>query len=245
MDIPLFLFCGGPAIDSYGHPKPLMKIHKERTLLTHFLLYLQFYRRSLPQKIILLCDDGQKDSIQSEINNLNYPREICIETSGSNTNTFKKFCHALGKISHNKSVVQFGYPDIFSFDKFAEPKMEDLESNAMVCISTAVLTSRFPRLAVDIYNSEVRGISNYTSPVPANPLHIFGGDLWGRSDYLFSLADKFLHETKLQNPSLEYDFFFWLINLKKMSCVIQYGERLLVDSIRDINQLLSKTNNIL
>ena len=37
MNTPLFLFCGGPAINGAGNPKPLMKIKEELSLLIHHL----------------------------------------------------------------------------------------------------------------------------------------------------------------------------------------------------------------
>ena len=140
--------------------------------------------------------------------------------------------------------MQFGYPDIFSFDEYSEPKKEDLESNTSVHISAAALTSRFPRLIVDVYNNEVRGISNYSSPVPANPLHVFGGDLWGKVSELLTLIVEFKAQVRTPAPSLEYDFFFWLINHKKMRCVMLYGGRIWIDSVRDVHNLLTMMHKV-
>lgn len=111
-------------------------------------------------------------------------------------------------------------------------------------ISAAALTSRFPRLIVDLYNNKIKGISNYSSHVPANPLHVFGGDLWGRLDQLQLLAEEFRLQSNAPSPSLEYDFFFWLINHNKMRCVMLHGERLWIDSVRDINKLLTRTGDL-
>lgn len=244
MNIPLYLFCGGPAYDGAGLSKPLIKIREGRSLLVHFLLHLKQRRLSLPGDVILLCDDGQEAAFRAELQDFFYPVPIHIQSCGQQANTFEKFLRALREATDRKSLVQFGYPDIFFFDEFPEPKQQALESDSSVHISVAELTSRFPRLIVDVYNNKIKGISNYSSPVPANPLKVFGGDIWGRVDHLQALTEEFRSQAGMPSPSLEYDFFFWLINHDKMRCVIQHGERLWIDSIRDINQLWARTGDI-
>jgi hypothetical protein len=244
MNIPLFLFCGGPAIDAEGHPKPLMKIREGRSLIVHYLHYLERHRPTLPSSVTLLCDAGQETAIKAELVDLSYPVSIRVQACGAPASTFEKFEKALTEIEDKKVVVQFGYPDIFSFNEYSEPKKQDLESNTSVHISAAALTSRFPRLIVDVYNNEIRGISNYSSPVPANPHHVFGGDLWGKADELLMLIAEFRSQVETLAPSLEYDFFFWLINHKKMRCVMLYGERIWVDSVRDVHQLLARMEKL-
>lgn len=243
MNAPLFLFCGGPAYDSEGRPKPLIKIREGRSLLVHFLLYMQRHRPSMPASVTLLCDDGQEAALRAEVESLAYPVPIHIQPCGPHANTFEKLLHALRTIVDRQSPVQFGYPDIF-FDEFSEPTRDALNSDASVYISAAALTSRFPRLIVDVYNNKIKGISNYSSPVPANPLHVFGGDLWGRADQLLALVEEFRAEERAPSPSLEYDFFFWLINHNKMNCVMLHGKRMWIDSIRDINLLLARTGDL-
>lgn len=244
MSNPIYLFCGGPAIDNEGRPKPLMKISEDRSLLVHFLLYLKHNRQVMPASVTLLCDDPQKEFIKADLSNLSYPVPIHILACGQQPNTFEKLCCALNANTDRKGLVQFGYPDIFSFDEFMEPKEDAITLDPSVHISVAALTSRFPRLIVDLYSNKVRGISNYSSPVPSNPLHVFGGDLWGRIDQLIQLIEEFRHQAPTPTPNLEYDFFFWLINNDKMHSVMLYGERLLVDSIRDVSQLLARTGHI-
>jgi len=239
MNTPLFLFCGGPAINGAGNPKPLMKIKEELSLLIHYLDYLKQYRSSMPSSVTLLCDDGQEAAIQAELDSLPYPVPISVQACGVQATTFEKFENALREIKYNNAVVQFGYPDIFAFNEYSEPNKEDIEFTASVYISAAALTSRFPRLIVDVYNNELRGITNYSSPVPANPLHVFGGDLWGRADVLLTLVIEFKSQLDTLSPSLEYDFFFWLINQKKMRCVMLHGKRIWIDSVRDVHHLLA------
>ena len=240
MNCPLFLFCGGPAIDDKGRPKSLMKIQEGRSLLIHHLMYLKLDYKTMPLRVNLLCDDGQDSLIKDDIKNLTYPIPIDVTICGKQPNTFEKFCRALYLNNNRNEFVQFGYPDIFSFDELTEVKVSNLNSKELVYISAAPLTSRFPRLIIDVYNNKVKGISNYTSPVPANPMYVFGGNLWGSVDCLSKFVEEFLSQTTIAYPSLEYDFFFWLINNNKMNCVILHGKRLWIDSRRDVNQLNDK-----
>jgi hypothetical protein len=244
MSVPLYLFCGGPAYDGEGKPKPLMKLREGRSLLVHFLLHLAQFRRSLPESITLLCDAGQEAAFKAELSVLPYPVPIHILACGESSNTFEKLSLALRLEVNPTAQVQFGYPDIFSFGEFSAPQMDALESGSFVYISAAALTSRFPRLIVDLYNNTIKGITDYSSPVPANPMHVFGGDLWGRVDLLRLLVEEFQLQVGVSSPSLEYDFFFWLINHNKMRCVMLHGERLWIDSIRDINKLLARTTEL-
>jgi hypothetical protein len=243
VNLPLFLFCGGPAYDGEGRPKPLMKIREGRSLLVHFLLFLKLHRPSMPASVTLLCDDGQEAALQAEVGGLRYPVPIDVQACGPRASTFEKFSRALQEQADRRALVQFGYPDIF-FGEYSEPPKEALESDASVHISAAALTSRFPRLIVDVYNNKIKGISNYSSPVPANPLHVFGGDLWGRVDQLLALVEEFRLQATAPSPSLEYDFFFWLINHDRMRCVMLHGERMWIDSLRDVNQLLARTGDL-
>jgi hypothetical protein len=58
------------------------------------------------------------------------------------------------------------------------------------------------------------------------------------------LIAEFRSQVETLAPSLEYDFFFWLINHKKMRCVMLYGERIWVDSVRDVHQLLARMEEL-
>jgi len=240
MNVPLFLFCGGPSIYGDGLPKPLMQISDGQSLIIFFLNYLKRHRLVMPTSITLLCDDGQEVVLKTELNGFSYPVPIRIQACGHQSSTFEKFEQALIEIKDSKAIVQFGYPDIFFLGEHSEPAKEVIESDFDVHISAASLTSRFPQLIVDVYTSEIKGISNYSSLVPSNPQNVFGGDLWGRVDELLTLIREFKLQGQIPDPSLEFDFFFWLINRKKMRCVMLYGERIWIDSIRDIHHLLAR-----
>lgn len=245
MRIDLYLFCGGRAIDDELRPKPLMKIGGSRTLLAHFLRHVHRHRPTMPASIKLLCDDGQELALEAELRSLDYAVPVSVRPCGPQASTFEKFRYALQCDHVSAQLVQFGYPDIFFFGDYVEPTPAALESGQRVHISAASIASRFPRLIVDTYKGQVRGISDYSSPVPANPLHVFGGDLWGRADQLLGLSTQFVSQACLQKPTLEHDFFFWLINHSLVDCVMQYGDRVWVDSPRDVEQLLSRTKSLL
>jgi hypothetical protein len=242
---PLYLFCGGAAHDNEGRPKPLIQVCEGRSLLKHFLRHKEKCSLQPPKSITLLCENGQETIISREIEGFDFPVPIDVEPCGYNSSTFEKFCRALKIAPDPLAVVQFGYPDIFTFGECSEPIFTEVKGNDIVFVSAASISSRFPRLILDIYKNKVRGISNYASPVPANPLFVFGGDIWGRVDILRSLVERFLLVSEAPAPSLEYDFFFWLINQNKMSCIILNDERLWVDSQRDLQQLVAKTQDIL
>lgn len=53
-----------------------------------------------------------------------------------------------------------------------------------VCISAASLSSRFTCLVIHVYTQQIKRISHYTAAVAANPMHVFGVDLWGRAGSL-------------------------------------------------------------
>lgn len=236
----LYLFCGGPSGDESGLPKPLSKINNDKSLLYYYLRYIENFYEQLPGSITLLCDDGQEKPFQDEVDQLNYAVPIVSRSCGKNASTFEKFDYAIESIASENKILRFGYPDIFFFGDYIEPDFGMVENNEEVFISAATLTSRFPRLVIDEYRSKVKGISDYRSPIPANPMHVFGGDLWGSQKKLAELNTEFKMRHKEGNkPSLEYDFFFWLINNQKMNCIMLYGERIWVDSARDIRNLLS------
>lgn len=239
MSTPLFLFCGGPAIYGQGRPKPLMQVDGGRSLLAYCLAHLQ-RRADAPASVTLLCDEGQQQAYAAELAGMDPGLPVRIQPCGPQASTLEKFEAALYAQVDARAVLRFGYPDIFYFGQEAEPAPTELAEDA-VHISAAALSSRFPRLVIDVYTRQIKGISNHSAPVPANPMHVFGGDLWGRADLLRTLCGQFRAQCAVARPSLEHDFFFWLINHQKMRCVMLHGERLWVDSLRDVHRLLQST----
>ena len=236
----LFLFCGGPAIYGEDLPKPLMPVRPGESLLRVYLRFLETQQGRKLTKVTLLCDDNQEALFRSELENFDFLVPISIMSCGTNVNTLGKFEVAISTVIDPSLISVFSYPDIFFFGERIEPSEDDLKRNSGVFITAAPLTSRFPSLIIDSYNNIVKGISNYNSPVPANPHFVFGGELWGRTEAFVSLFRDFKLQVDMPNPSLEYDFFFWLINQKKMGCTILHGHRIWVDSSRDVQNLLAR-----
>ena len=118
----------------------------------------------------------------------------------------------------------------------------DKRFESSVFISSTPILSRFPRLVIDPYAQTVRGISNHVSPMPANPLHIYGGHLVVRIDLMTKLINEFLDETLSTEPSLEFDMFYWLTNTARMFSIPIDGRWIQADSPREIETILSLTN---
>lgn len=241
-NVHLFLFCGGLSIDSAGEPKPLMKLFEGKSLIKYYLRYIAS-SEILPDSVTLLCDMGQKKDFLLDLTGFKFPIDIEILESKENSTTFDKFIMALDCHGGETRLLHFSYPDIFFFGDTPQPGkfIPYLDNGA--AISVAALSSRFPRLIVDIYGDNIKGISDHASLMPANPLHVFGGDLWGRKEVLRRLSLQFLEHKYSQKQSLEYDFFFWLINRGQVKSVVLNGEWIHVDSVRDVRILLNHLPN--
>jgi len=235
----LFLFCGGQAVDSAGGPKPLMKIAEDKSLIQYYLEHLD-KGKNTPNRVTLLCDYGQKKEFTTDLGALKFSYSIEILESNEGSSTFDKLLIALETRDGESEFLHFSYPDIFFFGDSPIPNGADSFFNDGVAISVATLTSRFPRLVVDIYGNNIKGISDHTSLMPANPLHVFGGDLWARKSILRQLIREFLQNNTTYKPSLEYDLFFWLVNQARVRSLMMYGDWLLVDSARDIRRLIDR-----
>jgi hypothetical protein len=243
MSLPLFLFCGGPALYDDGRPKPLMQVGDGCSLLALYLQHLQ-RRPCPPVSVTLLCDEDQVDLYFAELAALSVSLPLRVRPCGPRASTLEKFEYALREQIDTQAVLRFGYPDIFYFGQEDEPAPGQL-AQELVHISAAALSSRFPRLVIDVFTSRIKSISNHSAAVPANPMHVFGGDLWGRVDVLRALCLEFRGQASNLQASLEYDLFFWMINHKKLRCVILHGQRLWVDSLRDVHRLQQITGELL
>ena len=238
-NVDLFLFCGGLPFDEGGKPKPLMQVANGMSLIRCYLETLQL-KSDRPKTITLLCDSEHLAMYTSELKDFNCFVPIAILSCESGSTTLEKFYIALKAHQDSERILHFSYPDIFFFGD--SPGFVELGDHfdRGVAISVATLTSRFPGLLVDVYSNEVRGISDHTSLMPPNPQYVYGGDLWGRRSTLSNLANEFQSIESNIVPSLEYDFFFWLVNRRLVKPLMLCGEWLLVDSVRDVRRLLSR-----
>lgn len=233
----LILFCGGPSIYG-GAPKPLQRLRTGHTLIEHYLTHTQAHA---PRNITLIVDRSFETAYSSLVNRLNYPSKIKILACDDGSSTFSKLKTYLNTSISEKSIVTFSYPDIFIIGKIDIPNDSDERFEESVFISSTPILSRFPRLVIDPYAHTVRGISNHVSPMPANPLHIYGGHLVVRVSLIKRLISDFLDESMSTEPSLEFDMFYWLTNTARLFSIPIDGRWIQADSPRDIEAILSLT----
>lgn len=233
----LVLFCGGPAIYG-GVPKPLQMLRTGETLIER---YLNFVKVGVPSRVVLLIEHAFEGDYCALLDNFNYPAEIVFLNCPDNSSTLTKLKVFLDSCNLRDQTVMFSYPDIFIDGQIDEPSDADSRLTDRAFISFIPVISRFPRLVIDVYGNSVQGISCHTSPVPANPLYVFGGHLLVRTALMNSLVNTFLAETSLSAPSLEFDMFFWLINTLRMHSMPIHGRWIQADSPREIETILSLT----
>ena len=231
----LALFCGGPSLYS-GVPKPLQILDSGNTLLEHYLRYIE---PTAPREVILLADSLFIKSYISFIEGFAYTRTIRVFPCHDRSTTLMKLNEFLSSVYPEDLKLIFSYPDIFtSCDAMSSSLMEG-ELSDTVFVSFAPIASRFPRLIVNPYNLDIHGISTHASPVPANPIHVFGGHLLARSGVMRSLVTTFLSNQELSTASLEFDMFSWLINISRIKGVQLYGDWIQADSTRQLNAIVN------
>ncbi len=219
------IFCGGPALYGDAVPKPLMPV-AERTLL-HW--YLSRLAPDQVSSICLLGDHEYGERLMEEARAAGV--EASVLTSAVGASTLERA--RLFLTTQNASAdVCLTYPDVFAQDRL-DPVVEGFD----VFLSVTALKSRFPRIHLDPYTHEVRSISNHTSPVPANPVHIFGGHIIGKAGTLRQLLHEFVSLSHRSAPTLEIDFFGWLINGGQVGAIPLFGDWFQVDSPRDVSRL--------
>jgi len=233
----LVLFCGGPTIYG-GVPKPLQKLRTGETLIEH---YLNFIKVGVHSTIILLVDQASEHDFSVLLDGLNSSAELIIFPCPDNSSTLAKLKVFLDSYSLTDQPVMFSYPDIYIDGQIEQPGHTDIRLADKAFISYIPVGSRFPRLVIDVYDYSVQGISFHSSPVPANPLHVFGGHLLVRTSLMASFVNTFLAETSLSAPSLEFDLFFWLINTLRMHSMPIHGRWIQADSPRDLEAILTLT----
>jgi NDP-sugar pyrophosphorylase family protein len=226
----LALFCGGPAIYDDGVPKPLRRVGGA-TLIEQYL------RHGLTRQVdavVLLCDASYASAFATIATQSSVPTTVSSTPDGAST--FERARHFLEEAElAPDDMVHLAYPDVFTSFPLDVPS--DVDLSRRLLISTTTLTSRFPRFFVDPYTNAIRGISVHTSQVPANPIHIFGGDVLGQAALLEGLMGRFAAATDNPMPMLEADFFAWAINESLAESLPLYGAWQQIDSPRDITAL--------
>lgn len=229
----LCLFCGGNyGLD--GMPKPLVRFGEGNTLLWYYLKHIEQVSKKLPDEIILLCDDDHENHFLTEASLSSFGSIIQVIKCGNGSSTFQKVIKFLSDFESEESIVELSYPDIFDFE-LPDIELDVLRSN--IIISSANIKSRFPRMSIDIYTNTVNGITDYTSPVPSNPLYVYGGHVFSYLTKLKNLVDEFTSNYNTKDPNFEYDFLFWLINKKILHSTSIQSSHLLIDSNRDFEKI--------
>lgn len=230
----LVLFCGGPAIFGDGVPKPLLPVQADRSLIEHYLGQVD---PSQYVSVTLLVERAHVEPFRAAIARASptVPSRLLVIDDGAST-LRKLQAFTTTDLGPNR-VLEFSYPDLF-FD--GDPGFDRLDPQVLehqVLISQIPVNSRFPRLMIDEYSGEVRGISRHVSAVPANPYYIFGGHLLALPERLRVLLEDFGAEYDLAVASLEFDFLSWLINRDLVIAHPLYGRMIHADTPRDLLQL--------
>lgn len=229
----LVLFCGGPPIYG-GVPKPLQRLRNGETLLEH---YLHHSKSFLPDKVFLLVDDSYEKNYLLLLQQIKCKSIVDLHVCENNSSTLGKMKSFLSCNYSLISSVMFSYPDIFITGGLILPSPSDSRITDGVFISYVPVSSRFPRLVIDPYSESVRGISNHTSQMPPNPLYVFGGHLFAKAVILNSLLDIFLEKHDFANHNLEFDLFYWLVNINRAFSMRIYGGWVQGDSQRDLDYI--------
>lgn len=232
----LVLFCGGSPVYG-GLPKPLQVLPSGETLLEHYIACIE----NLPKKIILLIEQAFQVPYREVIKTISAQSLVSLVICADSSSTLDKLNTFFKSSTDGDITATFSYPDMFIIGSLIKPSIADNRFEDSVFISFAPVTSRFPRLIVDNYDGSVYGISNHSSSMPANPMHVFGGHIVARTSVIEGFLNAFLNETKLLSPTLEFDFFFWLINRRCVFSMPINGRWIQADSPRDISNILAAT----
>ena len=229
MNTKLLLLAGGPP--SYqGLPKPLQLLPTGEPLLA---LYLRTICYESSQETIILHEDACSDQISRIAKHSTSSTNTSLFSCRDNTSTLQKLLLYL-KTNTEESHLLISYPDIFLGGSLLLPSITDCRYSDSVFVSFIPVQPRFSRLLIDPYNQSIRGISLHKSPLPANPFHIYGGHIAANSTVLYRLLTIFISQSPHVSPSLEYDFFFWLINQSKLYSMAIDGSWHHADSSREI-----------
>lgn len=230
----LVLFCGGPAMGHEAVPKPLLHVDASRSLIETFLAQVS---PEMHPRVTLLVERTYADRFRLVLESAAWPFATRVVECDDGSSTLVKFRTFLEAQATSTKLIEFSYPDLFFNGDLSFPQLEQEDLDRTVCISQIPVSSRFPRLMVDEYTGEVRGLSRHTSGVPANPYFIYGGHLLGHVDTLRRYGDEFVADHDPATVNLEFDFFSWLINRSRIKALPLYGELIHADSPRDFARL--------
>lgn len=233
----LVLLSGGESGNENFLSKPLKFVSRNYTLIEAYLNHVDV-RYSDIEEIFIICEDFQTERYRDIILKNKYPYSINTCSYGDSTSTFDKLTSFVSEMKPSGNLI-CTYPDIFVFNK----KFSSTEiSFAHGCLGISVhpLISRFPQVFVDTFSDNVSSISNIRSQWPANANYIFAGELFGRSNDLQKLLLEYSASQSNLNYDLETGFLRFLANKRALKYFLSEGERIWIDSDRDIVQLNEK-----
>jgi NDP-sugar pyrophosphorylase family protein len=226
----LFLFCGGErTYNGERSPKPLIRLANKKTLLETYLYTLC----SKFDDIRLIVEKKHSEQFKkalTELPKLNSSK-LEIFVVENETSTFQKF-EAVMDESRFKDAC-FSYPDIFTDASF----WNDL-SFAELFITTTPVRTRFPRVYSSPFNNIVKGVSRYTSRMPANPHLIFAGTFGGSYDNIKNALDSFTTNLDKASVSFEVDFLDYCAGAGLLRYRDYYDSWVIADSERDYEQII-------
>ena len=218
----IYLFCGGSKNYIDGKSKPFQKFGSDRELvLTHYHHIKKYY-----DKVTYIVEEDEVDFFTEAL--ISISNDINIFIAKKETTTLQKLHEVINTI--DEEYASFSYPDIF-----CSPDFWQVSKDKDFTITRISISSRFPRIYSDIFNDTVKGISNYQSPVPANPHYIFGG----KFDFNVKELKSFILNFDIENNNLEVDFLDDLALKKNIHAKTVFEEWFNIDSDRDYVNMMN------
>ena len=221
----LILFCGGEKIYGGNNPKPLMS-HNDKILIVE---YLNKIKNSNFNSIFLLVENEDYKNFEflTAFKNLEILR---VEDQSSTLQKVKKILNENYDDIHEN--IFFSYPDII-YDQ--EIFIHTFDSSLDLKITP--LKSRFPEIIRDRFSDNIKGITIFDSPVPANPTFIFAGVAAIKKAVLKKQLKDFVARNGV-DTNFEVDFFQFMIDQNLAKYQIYSGKWKTIDSIKDFLQYL-------
>jgi len=221
----IFVFCGGPKLYNDAS-KGLSKFDSDTPLFVRHCNSL----KNIFQEIIYLVNDCETSKFQKISKDYSLQGVSFIPFLESSS-TFDNFTEILFSYT-NEAYLWFTYVDIFAQQSF----WDDCSS---LCshIKIVPFKSRFPKVFLEPFTENVKGVSSYISNVPANTDYIFGG-------YFFCNRSEIIDSYKMINFErfsglLEVEFFDQLALLNKLKAITFFKQWIHIDHFRDLKSIPS------
>ncbi len=230
----LILFGGGSICGDKSFPKPLKFINTSKRMIEAYIHHLSDRFEKIDE-IIILCDDDQHNQYENIFAKNDIKYNCTILTCGNNSTTFEKFVSFINSERCCGNLL-FTYPDIFVFE-IENSVHKYVLKNESIGMTIHPVVSRFPQVFVNFFSDEVSSVSSLSSKYPANVSYIFAGELFGQAEQFHRYLSEFLHFKNQGRTELETDFLHFLGNRNVLKYILSSGERLWIDSDRDISNL--------